>query len=56
MKTSKKVLAFSNKNGVGVVRDRRGRITVLLNKRGGKALSRGTSVFTASHKRRDIVK
>ena len=54
MKTSKKILAFSNVNGVGVTRDRRGRLTVLHNKNKGKILVRGKSIFVASQQRRDI--
>jgi len=54
MKTSKKIVSFNNKNGVGVVRDSRGKLTVLCNKRGGKPLSSGSSIFVTSQQRRDI--
>lgn len=54
MRTSKKIIAFNNGNGIGVVRDGRGKLTVLCNKRGGKNLSKGRSVFVTSQQRRDI--
>ncbi len=53
MKNAKKVLAYSNSSGVGIVRDRSGRISVVMNK--GKSLKIGAVVYVRSHKNKDVV-
>ena len=55
MKLSKKIIAFNNISGVGVVRDARGQLAVLSNKKGGKNLSKGKTIFVTSLNKRDTI-
>ena len=57
MKLTKRVTQFSAVNGVGLVRDSRGRLTLLSNrKNNSKPISKGSSVYVHTQFGRDITK
>ena len=56
MKSMKKIIAFNHGNGVGLVRDSRGRLVLLFNKNSGPKLYKGKSVFTIPSINRDVLR